>query len=595
MRKQIPSLRGSLVIIFVVMGVIAVSLTVVTSWIYQDLMIENQRAAINDLVKLETGELMEDLYRKSVSLGLSTNKSKTFRQALESRDKRRMQAQLDNQFHQYFVTAGIIQLEKLILYDKQINFVTESSEGLEMAEQYPGICENLVKRARVRTGPERLKPMQELCVYENKPYLSVIVAIGGLIPKAYLQVVTDPSFSMKELGPGLGLPVHLSNPDGEVVFESEDWPKSKNEMEDSMVAEFLLHTSSGEVALYISAARDMRLLYKELDRNRLIIITAAVLLTFLAGLVAIYFLGWTTLSPMQKLQDQIRRVWKDREHLGEQVDIKGGPEVIDLTSGFNKMTAALNELYQELESEITERVSAEQASKSKTDFLSRMSHEFRTPLNAILGFTELLLIDLEGKLAADQQEQLRYVYEAGMHLLQLVNELLDLESIEAGKIYISSEAVEVNSVINDALHLVETAASRREIKFEYNKEGRGQMFAEADPSRLKQVFINLLSNAVKYNKTGGKVIIDIIAYDDMYKFSVMDEGGGMTQDQLKKVFDPFVRVGNIDEAIEGTGIGLTITKRFVELMGGEMGVNSSIGAGSEFWFTLPIYKETKHA
>jgi signal transduction histidine kinase len=259
------------------------------------------------------------------------------------------------------------------------------------------------------------------------------------------------------------------------------------------------------------------------------------------------------------------------------------------------MTAALNEIYQELESEITERVSAEQANKSKTDFLARMSHEFRTPLNAILGFTELLMIELERKIDTEQYEQLEHVYTSGQHLLELVKELLDLGSIEAGKVSISIGAVEVNSVIIDSLHLVEADASRRDIKFEYNQESHKLLLAEADPSRLKQIFINLLSNAVKYNKTGGKVIIEIIAYEDMVKFSVRDEGNGLSRDQQDKVFSPFERVGNVDEAIEGTGIGLTIARHFVELMGGEMGINSTVGEGSEFWFTLPVYKETKHA
>ena len=217
------------------------------------------------------------------------------------------------------------------------------------------------------------------------------------------------------------------------------------------------------------------------------------------------------------------------------------------------------------------------------------------PLNAILGFTELLKMELEGKTDAENLEHLQYVYSAGQHLLTLVNELLDMGSIESGKVALSIEAVEVNSLISEALHFVETSAFRKDITFEYAREVHGVVIAEADPSRLKQIFINLLSNAVKYNKAKGKVGIDISVHADKYKFSVSDEGEGLTQDQQMKAFNPFERVGNVDEAIEGTGIGLTITRRLVELMGGEMGINSIPGEGAEFWFTLPVFKETKHA
>ncbi|MDH5393785.1 MAG: ATP-binding protein [Gammaproteobacteria bacterium] len=228
---------------------------------------------------------------------------------------------------------------------------------------------------------------------------------------------------------------------------------------------------------------------------------------------------------------------------------------------------------------------AENASKAKSEFLSSMSHELRTPLNAILGFSQLTLLDsLNDVHKANATE----VYNAGKHLLSLVDDVLDLSKIEAEKLEIHLEKVDVSASINEALVLMKESAANRAVSlsFEHN---RCQPL-KADKTRLKQVLVNLISNAIKYNRHGGSV--EITAADtgaDKVRISVTDNGQGMDQQQIEKLFLPFERLSENRYQTDGVGIGLVITKGLLEKMHGEIGVQSQAGKGSQFWLELPCW------
>ncbi len=231
---------------------------------------------------------------------------------------------------------------------------------------------------------------------------------------------------------------------------------------------------------------------------------------------------------------------------------------------------------------------AESANRAKSDFLSSMSHELRTPLNAILGFGQL--IQMEEGLSADIKGNVNEIVNAGEHLLELINEVLDLAKIEAGHIDLLLESVEYNPLILECVSLVDPIARHNEIQIKniFNTES---IFLRSDRIRIKQVIVNLLSNAVKYNRKGGEV--NIVVYpsgDNFYRISVKDTGAGIKNENLPGLFEAFNRLDAEDLNIEGTGIGLVITKRLVELMGGKIGVESEYGAGSTFWIEIP--KET---
>jgi PAS domain S-box-containing protein len=232
---------------------------------------------------------------------------------------------------------------------------------------------------------------------------------------------------------------------------------------------------------------------------------------------------------------------------------------------------------------------AERANRAKTDFLSRMSHELRTPLNAVLGFAQLLTSDPDEPLSASQQESVDQILQAGWHLLKLINEVLDLSRIESGKLSLEMRNVAVLPLLEDCMRLVAPMAAQQSISVALD-EARiepGQVFA--DGVRLKQILLNLLSNAIKYNRPKGKVSIACTepAEGGRIRVAVSDTGAGLTEEQQSHLFEAFNRIGAEHTDIEGTGIGLVIAKRLVEMMGGEIGVVSRLGEGSTFWLELP--------
>lgn len=234
------------------------------------------------------------------------------------------------------------------------------------------------------------------------------------------------------------------------------------------------------------------------------------------------------------------------------------------------------------------RTEAERANAAKSHFLASMSHELRTPLNAILGFAQLLRAASANALTPAQKKYVQHILDAGDHLLRLINEILDLARIEAGKVDLSVENVDVQLLVTESAALLEPLAAKRQITI--HAEGNTDpVFVMADRSRLKQVIINLGSNAIKYNREAGHVHFRIGPAQEpgRIRVTVQDTGIGIAPEMLKKVFEPFNRLGAEATNIEGTGIGLTVTSQILAHMEGKIGVESTQGVGSSFWFELP--------
>ena len=230
---------------------------------------------------------------------------------------------------------------------------------------------------------------------------------------------------------------------------------------------------------------------------------------------------------------------------------------------------------------------AKQANLVKSEFLSSMSHELRTPLNAILGFAQLIEAGSPPP-TLDQKRSLEQILRAGWYLLELINEILDLAQIDSGKIMLSPEQVSLVEVLRDCQTMVAPLADNRGIAITCAPLD-STYFIKADRTRAKQVLINLLSNAIKYNRPGGAVIIACaLVSPDSIRISIQDTGFGMTPKQLAQLFQPFNRLGRESGPVEGTGIGLVVTKRLIELMGGAIGVDSTVGVGSVFWIEFKL-------
>ncbi len=236
---------------------------------------------------------------------------------------------------------------------------------------------------------------------------------------------------------------------------------------------------------------------------------------------------------------------------------------------------------------------AESASQAKSEFLSSMSHELRTPLNGILGFAQLMLLPSALELDEKQKEYVKQIANAGSHLLDLINDILDLARIEAKKVGTSIDAVEPVEVILDACTLLEKQASDNSITLINAAADKKIPPVCADYTRLKQILMNLGSNAIKYNSPSGRATFDccVCSDENMIEFSVIDTGKGIAKDKQGDIFLPFNRLGAEFSNVEGTGIGLTITQKLVELMDGKIGVESDDGQGSRFWFRLPVYTQ----
>ena len=229
---------------------------------------------------------------------------------------------------------------------------------------------------------------------------------------------------------------------------------------------------------------------------------------------------------------------------------------------------------------------AEKANQAKSQFLSSMSHELRTPLNAIVGFSQLF--ELDRNLSVVQQENIREINKAGEHLLELVNEVLDLSKIESGTLNLSVEVLRPTELVNDCLGLVQADADARGLTVKVVHELDENVKVLADERRVRQVILNLLSNAIKYNVEGGEIKIRCQQEKgERIRFSVMDTGRGIAAEERANVFKPFNRLGAEKSMVEGTGVGLTISKQLVEQMNGEMGFSSLERKGSTFWFCLP--------
>jgi CheY-like chemotaxis protein/nitrogen-specific signal transduction histidine kinase len=247
---------------------------------------------------------------------------------------------------------------------------------------------------------------------------------------------------------------------------------------------------------------------------------------------------------------------------------------------------------QNIEEVRRQRIAAERASLAKSEFMSQVSHELRTPLNAILGFAQLMAMDNVEPLVGKQQERLQILHQSGLRLLSLVDQLLQIGKIEQGKVSLRPRAVNVYALARRCVDALAPMASERDVAIEIDVVGAETAAVRADSNALEQVLVNLLSNAIKYNRHGGRVTLRYRA-EDGGEITVEDTGPGLTASQMARLFEPFNRLNAARGNVQGTGLGLVISRQLVESMGGTMQVWSEVGVGSRFRVTVPRARSTR--
>jgi signal transduction histidine kinase len=263
------------------------------------------------------------------------------------------------------------------------------------------------------------------------------------------------------------------------------------------------------------------------------------------------------------------------------------PETVELLRTFATQSALAIQnarLFREIADKSAQ---LEAASRHKSEFLANMSHELRTPLNAIIGFSEILAEKMFGDINEKQTEYLQDILESGRHLLSLINDILDLSKIEAGRMELERTEFDLPSAIDNALILVRERATRRGIRLTSTIDPRLGTIG-GDERKVKQVLLNLLSNALKFTPEGGQIDVSAGVQDGMAEIAVTDTGVGIAPEDQQAVFEEFRQVGTADKKAEGTGLGLALSRKFIELHGGRIWVKSQLGAGSTFTFSLPL-------
>jgi signal transduction histidine kinase len=337
-------------------------------------------------------------------------------------------------------------------------------------------------------------------------------------------------------------------------------------------------------------------LYSAIARTAILLIIG-VLLSILASLL----LARRLVAPIEALQLGAVRV-ADGD-LATPIDVRTGDELEELADEFNRMTDQLRESYADLERKVQERTSElaaaldqleekrtelEKVNRHKSEFLANMSHELRTPLNAIIGFSEVLQEQMFGPLNEQQLGYVRDVLQAGRHLLSLINDILDLSKIEAGRMELELSDVSIPQTLEAGLSMSGERATRAGVELGLSVDPEGIVIL-ADERKVRQVVFNLLSNAIKFTPPGGRVDVSARLTDGVVEVAVTDTGTGISAEDQELIFEEFQQAKGADASKrqQGTGLGLPLSRRFVELHGGRLWVESKPGVGSTFWFTLP--------
>lgn len=340
-------MRASLVATIIVMGGLGVLFSIMTASYFQEITLENRREQLVNLAELEVHYLRDKAISETVDLGMSVQSSIDLRSAIKNGNEAKVITLLDQHFYRAFVTLGILDLEKLLVFDKHLKLLHVSSEGSEYVD-INRLCPNIIQQLRGRKSSEAIKPFNRMCTYDDKLQLISVVPIGGLRITGYLAVVVNPINNLIQSEEGIGIPLKVESVNHKVLYNSKGWP-DKDSMHNILVARYGFKGGNPSPIGHFLFAFDITDLRKRLNKTRTLIIIIVSILTLLVVVIALALLQRSILSPLNKLISHLRLVKENKDYLSEYLHIEGSRDIVELSDDFNAMSKELKQLYSSLE------------------------------------------------------------------------------------------------------------------------------------------------------------------------------------------------------------------------------------------------------
>jgi len=596
MKLTLKQRIGSTILMLGISGII---LLIFSAQLYTKLAYENEEAALVEMTGLKVHDLLSHLDRLSKQMSESIQQQSEIRSAMKKKDAETIVKLLNDQFFQYYVTAEVLKIARIYVYDKNFKLMAESTEGYKHIEPGVEICPNIVSIAKPRKGASRAKSISQLCAYDGHGYNAMLTPMGGLIPKGYLVTITDPSFSMQPAEKHIGNAIRIKQPNGTIAYQSRNWPNS-SVIRNFLLAEYTLENERGENILNVAIARDNAKFYQSITETMMLILGLAILIITPTIVFSIFQIR-RAFKPLEELRGASHKLSK-----GEYVCIHDSefPEINTVVTAFNTMSGDICNLVDKLEVENLQRKKVQEALKenqknleiardralsateTKSNFLANMSHEIRTPLTAIIGFSKVLQTE---NIEADRKRKtIRTIIKNSEHLLHIINDIMDISKIEANKLEISNGKIDLFQFMHDCKNIVAEGILEKNLDFQVKYDYPVPKNFISDEVRLKQILINLIGNAKKFTEQGHIYIhVNYSVEQNTLHFAVEDTGIGLTKEQCEKIFTAFTQAdSSTTKQYGGTGLGLSISRQLVKKLGGDLAVESIKNMGSVFKFQI---------
>jgi len=545
----------------------------------------------SDILEIRSYDFIEKLTEIQKDQALKLQQEAPFRKAYKEKNTQALSDWLQQSFNRYFVTAEVIDLVDIVIFDKTLNYVTSAKKDSQH------ICSVIINTASQRQGSAKLKPLASLC--ENGKF-GVLVAIGGLRVSGYLMIISNATHLLKNIEEKVSTPIRVSDINNQVFYQSQHWQNSSTENFQNI--SISLPDTKGEKKLVIEAYKDRTELNQQLHNTRFMILLGT-LAIYSFAIAIIFFNLHRSFQPLKLLKNSAEQLMNDKYIHIEEKNLY--MEFSPLVHAFNRMIDQIHMVNDDLRKslsiaeELKEQAEfsaekAEMANYSKTIFLANMSHELRTPMHAIMSFSNI------AKKKTDDEKMLSYlenITTSGTRLTSLLNNLLDLSKLESGNVQLELSMQNVSVLFQNTLNELGSLLTEKNIKVEMQNQQPYECML--DTQLILQVLVNLLSNAIKFSPEQSIIHIAITKQNaeqsslkrEAILISVTDQGIGIPEKEIESIFDKFAQSSKTRTHAGGTGLGLPISKEIVELHCGKIWAESppkEKAAGSTFHVELPV-------